>query len=328
MALTLCTLLGAAQGEVIIPKPLREGSRIALVTPASVVKDTVIDAALARLRQMGYEPVVYPHARGKEYGTYPATDVLRASDLMTAFVDPTIDAILCTRGGYGSVRLLPYLDLNVIRRNPKWLVGYSDISVLHAVMHRAGVASIHGPMTKHIGSEPDDLAATQYLFAALTNQFPLKFELPPHKYNKPGTAMGQLVGGNLLTINGLAETEYDVMNNDDTAGNILFIEDVSEAIYAIERVLMRMHYDGTLAKLGGIIVGQFTEYRPSDDFDTMEDMIHYWLDKWGYYDPKNPMPIVFDFPTGHVSNNYPMIVSAMTHLDVREDGTTMTYLGY
>lgn len=317
--------ISAQMDNVIIPKSIKEGSKIAIITPASSVKDAVIDTAVEKLRERGYEPVVYPHAYGRNFGTHPASDEDRAADLVNAFSDPEIDAILCTRGGYGTVRMLPMLNMDVIRNNPKWLIGYSDISDLHALMYKAGVASIHGPMCGHLAKEPDSIPPTQYLFQVLTEGLPVTYELPANDYNKPGSARGRLVGGNLLTINGLSETPYDIMNIGEDEDVILFIEDVSEQIYAIERVLMRMHYSGLLSKVKGFIVGQFTEYRPSEDFETMEDMIYYWLKKWGYYNESSPMPIVFDFPTGHVTENYPMIVSADTELTVTPYGSTLTF---
>lgn len=319
-------IITAQTSNVIIPKSIKEGSKIAIISPASSVKDAVIDTAVEKLRARGYEPVVYPHAYGKNFGTHPASDEDRAADLMNAFSNPEIDAILCTRGGYGTVRMLPMLNMDVIRQNPKWLIGYSDISDLHAFMHKAGVASIHGPMCGHLAKEADTIPPTELLFKVLTDGLPMTYEREAHDYNKPGHARGRLVGGNLLTINGLSETSYDIMNIGEEEDVILFIEDVSEQIYAIERILMRMHYSGLLSKVKGFIIGQFTEYRPSDDFESMEDMIYYWLKKWGYYNESNPMPIVFDFPTGHVTDNYPMIVSAETELTVTPFGTTLKFI--
>lgn len=327
--MALSSIYGSAQQNrnVIIPKAVIPGSKIAIVTPASCIKDELLDSVYDLLSDMGFKPQIYPHAYGKEYGSYPATDESRLSDLMAAFTDPEIDAILCARGGYGCVRLLPHIDKEIIRANPKWLIGYSDISDLHAMIYHAGVASIHGPMVKHLVTEPDSLLATQYLFKVMADSFPISYDLPSHPYDKYGSATGRLVGGNLLTINGLSETPNDVLSIGDKEDAMLFIEDIGEKIYAIERVLMRLHQSGNLAKFKGIIIGQFTEYKPSDDFETMEDMIYYWLKQWGYYDPSNLVPIVFNFPTGHVSDNYPMIVSAETVLEVSPQGTKLTFTG-
>ena len=130
LILTALSIMAAFSAEgrgVIMPPPLQPGSKIAIVTPASAIDDAIIDTAVSRLNARGYEAVVYPHARGHEYGTFATTDSQRAAELMDAFADPEIDAILCSRGGYGTVRLLPLLNADIVRNNPKWLIGYSDI---------------------------------------------------------------------------------------------------------------------------------------------------------------------------------------------------------
>lgn len=317
----------ASSKEVILPPPLLPGDKIAIVTPASAVDDAIVDSAVNRLCSRGYQVEVYPHAKGHEYGTFAATDSQRAAELMDAFSNPDIQAILCSRGGYGTVRLLPLLNADVVRNNPKWLIGYSDISCLHAFMHHAGVASIHGPMAAHLAQEPDTIPATEYLMAVLSSPEGITYNIDSHPYNKKGWAKGRLIGGNLLTINGLSDTQFDILLPDDDTDYILFFEDVDEKIHAIERVLMRLHYSGSLSKMKGIIIGQFTEYKPTADFATMEDMIHHWLLKWGYYNEANPMPIVYNFPTGHVSANYPMICGAEAELVVTPYRTSLEYTG-
>lgn len=326
-ALSIMATSSAQSRDMILPPPLHPGSKIAIVTPASAIEDAVIDTAVSRLNARGYEAVVYPHARGREFGTFATTDDQRAADLMEAFADPEIDAILCSRGGYGTVRLLPMLNADTVRNNPKWLIGYSDISCLHAFMHQAGIASIHGPMASHLAEEPDTIPSTEYLFQALTAPDEIVYNVESHDYNKTGTAKGRLIGGNLLTINGLSDTQYDIFKTDDDGDYILFFEDVGEKIHAIERVLMRLHYCGALSRMKGLIIGQFTEYKPTADYDSMEDMISDWLLQWGYYNQGNPMPIAFNFPTGHVTDNYPMICGAEAELTVTPDNTSLTYTG-
>ncbi|MCD8386377.1 MAG: LD-carboxypeptidase [Bacteroidales bacterium] len=307
--------LSACAQNPVTPPPLLPGAKIAIVTPASAIDSMVIVRAAEKITQMGYEPVVYPHAFGRHHGTYAANDTLRAVDLMTAFADPEISAILCARGGYGTNRLIPMLDIEVIKANPKWLIGYSDISVLHALMRKARITSIHGPMCGHIDDNPLDEESTAYLFQMLSEGLPMSYEIETHPYNKYGYAKGRLVGGNLLTINALSETPLDVLNIGDQEDIILYIEDVSEQIYAIERVLIRLHQSGSLANLKGLIIGEFTDYKPSKDFETMEDMIHYWLDEWGYYGSED-FPIMFGFPAGHGEPNYPLPLGAMTEISL------------
>lgn len=309
-----------AQSPITMPRPIREGSKIAILTPASYVLDRYIDGAVKALEARGYRPVVMPNARGRNFGSFAADDPERISDLMAAFNDPEVDAILCARGGYGTVRLLPMLDTAAIKANPKWLIGFSDITALHAMMTHLGIASLHGPMCSHLTKkEPSDTSLV-YMFDILTGSLPVTYELPSTKYDIPGYARGRLVGGNLMVANGLAETEYEILNPVDGDDVIIFIEDVGEKIYAIERVLMRLHQCGALKKAKGLIVGEFTNYKPSDDFDSMEAMISHWLRQWGYYD----MPVMFGMPSGHGEVNYPLILGAPATLRVTPDGSTLT----
>lgn len=310
----------AAQDSITVPRPIRPGSKIAIVAPASYIYDKYIDGAVEALKARGYRPVVMPHARGKEYGSFAASDPLRAADLMVAFRDPEVDAILCARGGYGTVRLLEMLDTTVIKANPKWLVGFSDITALHAMMTRLGIASIHGPMCSHLTKKEAADTSLVHTFAMLEDSLPMTYTLPPTSFDLPGRAEGRLVGGNLMVANGLAQTEYDILNPADSEGAIIFIEDVGEKIYAIERVLMRLHQSGALNKAKGLIIGEFTNYKPSDDFDSMEAMISYWLRKWGYVS----MPVLFGMPSGHGDVNYPLLLGAKASLSVGPEGSVLT----
>jgi len=308
----------ASQDSITIPRPLKPGSKIAIVTPASYIYEKYINGAVEALEARGYRPVVMPHARGKEFGSFAASDPLRAADLMVAFRDPEVDAILCARGGYGTVRLLEMLDTTVIKANPKWLIGFSDITALHAMMTHLGIASVHGPMCSHLTKkEPTDTSLT-YTFALLEDSLPMTYTLPPTRYDMPGYAEGRLVGGNLMVANGLAETEYEILNPTDDA--IIFIEDVGEKIYAVERVLMRLHLSGSLNKAKGLIIGEFTDYKPSDDFESMEAMISHWLKKWGYAS----MPVLFGMPSGHGDVNYPLLLGAKATLSVGPNGSVLT----
>lgn len=320
----LLGLIPAAAKTFKRPKALEPGARIAIVTPSSAIDSMAVVRAMELLEAQGYQPVPFPHAFGRNYGTYAANDTLRALDLMAAFTDPEIDAIMCSRGGYGMVRLLPLLDAEMIAKNPKWLIGYSDISDLHALMYHAGVQSIHGPMCGHLGDAQADSLSTAYLLQMLEQPEGWSYTLPAHPYNNHGFARGTLVGGNFITVNGLAETEYDILNLPAEDGIILYVEEVGEKIYAIERMLMRLHQSGALGKLKGLVIGEFTDYKPSKDFETVEDMIHYWLKEWGYYD-LDDFPIIFEMPSGHGDINYPLILNAPVTLNVTEDFATITW---
>ncbi len=304
------------------PPSLQRGDTIALISPASSQRTETIDSAIEVLRTWGLEAECLPHAKGRNFGSYPATDEERLADLVEAFSNPKYKAIMCTRGGYGCNHLIEHVDRRIIANNPKWLIGYSDISALHALMRTAGVASIHGPMTSHIANEPDSDQTVQYMKQILFEGLPVEYHSAPAPYDHFGTATGRLIGGNLMVLNGLAGTKFDMLDAGKDEPVILFIEDISEKIYAIERVLIRLHLSGVLDRVQGIIVGQFTEYKHDDNFSSMESMIYTWLRRWGYYEKEN-FPIAFDFPVGHVTKNFPMVEGAMSTLTVGYDGATL-----
>ncbi len=308
----------------VIPAPLPDSARIAIITPASAIKDKLLDNALIAIQERGFRPVVMPCAYGNGHGSYAADDTCRAADFMRAFTDDSIDAVLCSRGGYGTVQLLPLIDIDSIKAHPKWLIGYSDITDLHAVMHHAGIASIHGPMCSHIGDCKADTTSTNLLFEMLTDSLPFTYEVPAHPYNHMGSAHGTLVGGNFITANGLSGTKYDVLDLPAESNSILYIEEVGEAIYAVERMLIRLHQCGALGKYKGIVLGEFTTYKPSDDFETMEDMFYYWLTKWGYYD-RPDYPIIYEFPAGHGDINYPLILNAPVSVSSLENKSIISF---
>lgn len=298
-----------ASGGVTVPKPLLPGDTIAIITPASAVDSLTVVGAKSALESLGFAVRLMPHVHGHyRGGSYAAPDSARASDIMQAFLAPGVKAILCSRGGYGSTRLLPYLDAEAIAANPKWLIGYSDITALHAFMtSQARVASIHGPMCAAFADGPDENALM--LSALISGEQTVKYDIAPSEYNKPGSGSGMLVGGNMLVAQGLADTPYDTLKPDGaTDGVIIFIEDVGEKIYAIERFLLRLHLSGALAAAKGIVFGEFTEYEGDSDFESMEQMIHTRMKEWGYYDDDCAMPIVFGFPAGHGKKNYPLVM--------------------
>lgn len=304
--------------EMIYPRALRKGAKVAVIAPATVVKAEYVEGACAYLRGRGLAPVVMPHALGPSKGTYAASDGDRLSDWLTALQDPEIDAVLCARGGYGCVHLVAQTPLAVVRENPKWVVGFSDVSALHALMWRARVASIHGPMAKHLTLCPDS-EATEALMHLLEKGLPLDYRVEGDKHNRPGKGCGRLLGGNLAVLGGLAGTPLDLLGEALRSDVVLFIEDISEAVYRVERMLWMLHLSGALGRVKGLIVGQFTDYRPDVNFGTVEEMISARLDAWGL----GKVPVAFNFPVGHVDYNLPLVEGCMTELDVAAEGVTL-----
>ena len=295
--------------QIIFPSPLTKGDKIAIISPASHILPDYVDGACNAIAQMGFQPVVGNHCKG-QCGGYSGTIEQRLADFLEALHNPEVKAILCSRGGYGVVHLLEYLSADDIAENAKWLIGFSDISALHAAMVASGVASIHASMAKHLTQFGVDDEATVALFNILQGKLPT-YQTPSHAFNKPGTATGTLTGGNMAVLCGLLDTDFDLLSR----GDILFIEDVGEEVYKIERMLYNLRLSGVLPMIKGLIVGRFTDYRnPDGNGDSMEQMVKRMVEP---YD----IPVAFDFPVGHVDENMPLIEGAQVTLTVADTVT-------
>lgn len=296
--------------KTIIPPPLKAGDRVAIVSPAGVTKPQNVYRALPYLEDEGWEPFVMP-GTFKRMGTFAGTPEQRYSDLEQAFSDPSTRAILCSRGGYGVVHLLERLSKLDLRKDPKWVVGYSDISALHGLMASQGIASIHAPMAKHIADHRGEDEDTKALFSILKGTGNT-YEIKSHPFNRQGTVTGTLYGGNLAVLAGLVNTPYDILRPD----TVMFIEDVAEPIYKIERMMYTLRLSGVLARLKGLIVGRFTEYSPDIDNESMEEMIRDCVAPYGY-------PVMFHAPVGHVDHNVPLVEGAQVRLTVGAETSTI-----
>ena len=278
------------------PAPLKPGDKIAIVSPAGIVPPEQVIQSVEVLNGQGWEAYISEHALG-ESGSYSGTATDRYNDLVQALTDPTVRAIICSRGGYGAVHILDKLDRLPLENDPKWIVGFSDISALHALMLKKGIPSIHASMTQTIARGPED-EDNIALFAILRGEKPV-YKFKSSRYDRPGIASGRLVGGNLAVIADLINTPYDIFSPD----TILFIEDVEEPIYKIERILYQLKLSGVLAELKGLLVGQFTGYKPDANYEKMEEMIYKMVAPYHY-------PVAMDVPFGHVDHNIPLISGA------------------
>ena len=333
----------------MFPPLLNKGDKIAIISPASIIKPEYIDGAADFFRSQGFEPVIMPHAKGPADGSYASSDANRLTDLTDAFKDPEVRAILCARGGYGCNHLIGRIPPELFIDNPKWLLGFSDISALHAAIQTAVfrsadgqsvssqesqcriLPSLHAPMAKHLSELPSDHYCTRALMDILTCGLPVSYEVPTHPLATPGKAEGTLVGGNLAVINGLADTPFDPLRV--PGPKILFIEDISEQIYAVERMLIRLQLSGRLNEVTGIICGQFTEYRPDRNFPDMETMIARTF-RAPYNLPRSEshpsgqsfqIPIALSFPAGHTDDNLPLPLGAHASLDVTKENTRIKF---
>lgn len=302
------------QQAILTPRPLVAGDRVAIVSPAGIIKPQTVYNALPVLADCGWVPYVGKNTFGR-FGTFAGTDDERYSDLEAALLDSDTRAIICSRGGYGAVHLLDRLDKLPLRDDPKWIVGYSDISALHALMTRHGIKSIHAPMTKHISENRGRDVDSKRLFEILSGATP-DLRAGGHSLNRPGKAEGLLVGGNLAVIAGLLSTPFDVMKS----GRILFIEDIAEPIYKVERILYTLRLSGVLGSLAGLVVGRFTDYAPDRGSASMEEMISRMVADYSY-------PVGFGVPFGHVDHNVPLICSSTVELEVTKNSTLLRTIG-
>ena len=297
---------------ITTPRHIAPGDRIAILSPARSIRHEYIDNALPVIECYGFEPVVMPHAKGAE-GSFSGSIDNRLADFKAALADPTVRAIMCSRGGYGAVHLLDELS-PLIEADPKWIIGFSDISALHSLMVSHGIASLHAPMCKHLALMPTDDPCTRHLFAILRGEKP-EFTTAAHPYNRPGKVQGQIVGGNMAVMCGLIGSQHCFIK----PGSILFIEDIGEEVYKIERMLYQLRLSGVLANLKALVVGQFTEYHYDErNRRNMYDMIQSMVSDYSY-------PVAYNFPIGHVDMNVPIIEGAEAKLCVDSNGTSLKF---
>ncbi len=300
---------------LIIPPALREGSRIAIVSPSGSVDPEVVYGAADVLASWGFVPELLPSVFAR-HGSFAGTVAERLADLATALTSPRYDAVMCSRGGFGAVHLLEELNKLPLRDTPKWLIGYSDITALHCLLGAHGIASLHAPNCRHLAESGGKDEYSQRLREILTGQPARPIVTPTHELAVKGEAEGILRGGNFAVLSSLISTPFDTITG--TGDTILFLEDISEPIYKVERMLYTLRLNGTLGRLRGIIFGQFTNYRPTDLAATMEQMIAPIVADLG-------IPVAYDFPVGHTPRNYPLITSAPIHLTITPTATELEY---
>lgn len=295
------------------PEPIQKGDAIAIISPAGAVTADQLQPTLDLITQRGYRPVLGENALGQhDFGyRYAGTVAQRTADLDWAICDPAVKAIWATRGGYGCQHLLEEIEIKKMRRNPKWYIGYSDNTALQSFFLRHKIAGIHGQTIK-TGSQGVSEQSYSGIFDILEGKFPT-YELNSHSLNRYGTAEGILVGGNLSLINALLASKYSFKFRN----NILFIEEIGEDYYALDRILMTLKTAEVFDRLAGLIVGGMTNmgeketnatYQESFDPMAYEIIAHHIKE----YD----FPAVFAFPNGHIFDNRPLVIGAGVQMTV------------
>ena len=294
------------------PPFLKKGDKIAITCPAKKLPNPMTDA-VRLLESWGLE-VVLGETVNASYHQFAGDDELRAKDLQRFIDDDSVKAIIAARGGYGTIRIIDHVDFSNFARKPKWVVGFSDITIIHAhLFNNYGVQSIHGQMPVNI---PDASAnSLETLRRALFGE-KFSYTIPVNSLNRNGEGSGLLIGGNLSLLVAILNSVSDM----DYTGKILFIEDVGEYLYAIDRMMHTLKRAGKLKNLAGLIVGGFTEIKDNDiPFgQTIPEIIINVVNEYNY-------PVCFDFPAGHLPDNNSLVLGRQLNLSVTDENVSVIY---
>lgn len=296
---------------MLLPDFLKQGDTIAIVATARKVQLQELQEGIQCIQSYGFN-VVLGQTIGAVDNQFAGDDAHRAADLQSFLDHPLIRAIWVARGGYGTSRIIDQLDFTKFYQHPKWIIGYSDITVLHNNLHNLGWASLHAPLVFDLYKQPTRVQ--NQVFQALTGN-KISYPMPLDKHNKPGQATGILTGGNLSILYSLMASPSAV----NTHGKILFIEDLDEYLYHLDRMMVALKRSGVFKNLSGLLVGGMSDMRDNtSEFGfktdnpfgkTPQEII---LDAVSEYD----FPVCFDFPAGHVPTNYPLIFGKKIALQV------------
>lgn len=297
----------------MLPPSLNIGDQIRIVSPAGSIDPALIDGAAMVLESWGFSVSLGEFACG-EYGRFSGTVNQRLNDLQNALDDASVKAVLCSRGGYGIAQYIDKLDFTKFIQNPKWLIGFSDVTILHNALSKLGCASLHAIMAKHLTELPADSQQVVEFKNILFGTYPT-YSISSHPMNRVGQSKGKLIGGNLAVLMGLRGSQFDL----DFNGAILFIEDIGEDPYKIDRMLQNLRMSGALASLSGLIVGQFSDCEEDPRMmQTVHQIIAEAVKDFDY-------PVCFNFPAGHVDYNLPLILGAPVELIVDKTGVSVQF---
>ena len=299
----------AENPDFLIP-PLRPGARIAVIAPAGPPKPGRLDPVEGWLSERGYAPRLLPSCFGPPPLDFlAAPDAVRLADVHTAFGDPQFDAVLALRGGSGCIRLMDGIDLGLLAHTRKLLIGYSDLTVLHALRMNAGIPSLHAPMPASDWGLPGSQADTDALFEGLARGWRVGDVIgpaAPHALSHGASARGRLIGGNLAMLCALLGTPY----LPEVEGALLFIEDISEEPYRVDRMLSQLRLSGVLGRIAGLVVGSFSGAESPDA--VLADHL-----------PRLRCPVLAGWPSGHGQPNRPLPLGVVAEMDVTAGTLTL-----
>lgn len=304
--------------QLIQPPYLKAGDTVAIVAPSGILKsrEGEVQQAVNLLKSWGLHAVVGKHVFSKS-NHFAGTDEERCEDFQNALDDPKISAIWCARGGYGTVRILDKLDYTAFKKKPKWLIGYSDITALHNQFHNQGYQSLHALMCVSLTKDLSEIDDTVNSFKEALFGNPRNYILQGSTYNKSGETSGQIVGGNLTMLHTMLGSDTSI----DTSGKILFIEEIGEYKYHVDRMLQSLKRAGYFNNLKGLVVGDMSRMRKNTTLwgSSVEQLI---LDALSEYD----FPIAFNMPAGHEKDNRALVLGEEINLKVEKSKSTLNFL--
>lgn len=301
-----------AQRRMITPEFLKKGDTVAILATARKIDIEPLQPAIKLLESWGLH-VIIGKTIGKEDHQLAGPDWLRATDFQEMIDNPAVKAVWAAKGGYGTVRFVDRIDFSKFKKHPKWVIGFSDMTVLHSHINNMGIETLHGIMAFNVKTATP--AAIETFRKALFGE-KLSYALPAHPYNKPGKASGELVGGNLSVLYSILGSESQV----DYKGKILFIEDLDEYLYHIDRMMMNLKRNGWFKDVNAVIVGGMTEMN-DNEVPWGKDALQIIQDIFKGYD----FPVIYNFPGGHIKDNRAMIFGKTVDIDVTASGSTVIF---
>ena len=300
-----------------IPPYLKKGDTIGITCPAGYMAKEKAQICIDTLQLWGFEVMVGKTLGSSSNNYFSGTDEERLFEFQAMLDSENVNAILCGRGGYGVSRIIDKIDFTKFRKNPKWIIGYSDITVLHFHLHsNLKIASLHSPMAAAFNDGVKGNKFIQSLHKAITGK-KAKYKSGIYSFNKNGNATGELVGGNLALLANMIGTASDI----NTKNKILFIEDIGEYIYSTDRMMQQLKRSGKLDKLAGLVVGNFTDTKDTERpfGKTIYQAIHDVVKEYNY-------PVCFNFPVGHAKENYALKVGVKYELNVTNKTVSLSEL--
>ncbi len=299
---------------MISPKYLTQGDKIAIISTARKITKEEVAPAIKKFNDWGLNVVLGKNIFNS-YNQFAGTDDERLSDLQQMLNDNSIKAIMCSRGGYGTARIIDKINFDEFIKNPKWLVGYSDITVLHSKINMLNIESIHATMPINFPKSNEDTESIISLKKALFGE-QIKQEIKSHKFNKTGSAKGTLIGGNLSILYSLRGTSLDL----DTDNKILFIEDLDEYLYHIDRMMQNLKLGNKLENLKGLIVGGMCDMNDNTTpfGKNAYEIINEAVAEYDY-------PVCYNFPAGHIKQNLALILGRKIEIEINNLQTTVEF---